>query len=192
MAVMIYRYATEADAPTLAELFAANRDDALGDQQRREEGFVQGNFDAAALAAMAGERGLLVADSDGRIAGFLGLSAPVDRGTATPPPVRALLQAQDTFRWDARPLSAVRWLLYGPVVVDAAFRGQGVARGLFDAALEAAAGRAEALVAFIEVVNRHSLLVHVDGFGMHPLGNVVVGERIYTIVAAAVPALDAA
>ena len=192
MAVMIYRYATEADVPTLAELFAANRDDALSEQQRREEGFVQGNFDAAALAAMAGERGLLVAESDGRIAGFLGLSAPVDRETAAPAPVRALLQAQDTFRWDGRPLSAVRWLLYGPVVVDAAFRGQGVARGLFDAALEAAAGRAEALVAFIEVVNRHSLLVHVDGFGMHPLGNVVVGERIYTIVAAAVPALDAA
>ncbi|TSB18284.1 GNAT family N-acetyltransferase, partial [Streptomyces benahoarensis] len=99
--------------------------------------------------------------------------------------VRALLAAQDTLRWQGRPLSTVRWLLYGPLVVDAAHRGRGVARRLFTMARTAAAGRADALVAFIEAANRPSWRVHVDGFGMTPLGDVAVGERVYHVVAVA-------
>ncbi|MCY0948604.1 GNAT family N-acetyltransferase [Streptomyces sp. H27-S2] len=81
--------------------------------------------------------------------------------------MRTLLDAQDVLRWQGRPLRKVHWLLYGPVVVDAAFRGRGVARGLFTMAVAVAAqARAEAVVAFIEAGNAPSWRVHVDGFGM--------------------------
>ncbi|WP_328317666.1 GNAT family N-acetyltransferase [Streptomyces sp. NBC_00388] len=204
---MQYRYATEADVPAMAALFAANHRDALTERQRSEQGFVQGSFDAAALRAMATGGSLLVADAaedagaadasggggshagPGRVAGLLALSAPGSL-SAPPPPVRALLDAQDSLRWQGRPLSASRWLLYGPVVVDAAFRGRGVAKGLFTMAVEAAWGRADVVVAFIEADNRASWRVHVDGFGMRPLGEYVAGGRTYGVVAA--PARDAA
>ncbi|MER5959275.1 GNAT family N-acetyltransferase [Streptomyces longhuiensis] len=188
---MIYRWATEADAPVMAALFAANHRDSLTERQRNEQGFVQGGFDVVALRSMAAAGTLLVADDDGQVAGLLALSGP-DELPAPPPPVAGLLAAQDTLRWEGRPLSEVPWLLYGPVVVDAAYRGRGVARGLFTMAVEAAAARADAVVAFIESTNRPSWRVHVDGFGMRPLGEYVVDGRTYSAVAAAARAPDGA
>jgi hypothetical protein len=58
---------------------------------------------------------------------------------------------------------------------------------LYAAALEAASGRAELMVAFIETVNRRSWRVHVEGFGMRPLGEIAAGDRTYSVVAAPVP-----
>ncbi len=180
---MRYRYAVEADAPALARLFAANHHDALTEEQRSAQGFVQGTFDAATLRDMAAAGELLVADDgQGRIAGLLALSVAADM--ADPPAaVTGLLRAQSGLAWHGRPLGEVPWLLYGPVVVDAAFRGHGVARGLFAMAVEASAGRAEALVAFIEAGNVASWRVHVDAFGMTPLGDYTVAGRTYHAVA---------
>lgn len=182
---MEYRAAAAADAPAMAGLFAANHHDALSEEERARQGFVQGALDEDALRAMAEGGGLLVADDDGEIAGLLGLV----RAESVPgsPPVRALLEAQDELMWRGRPLGAVRWLLYGPVVVGAAYRGRGIARGLFNTALEAASGRAEVMVAFIEMTNRASWTVHVDGLGMTPLGEFDLDGRAYGVVGAATP-----
>ncbi|MEV7725662.1 GNAT family N-acetyltransferase [Streptomyces sp. NPDC087917] len=189
---MRYRYANEADVPALAALFAANHRDALTEEQRAAHGFVQGGFGEAALRDMTRAGELLVADADGdagpgRVAGLLALSVARDMGDP-PPPVLGLLRAQDVLLWRGRPLGGVPWLLYGPVVVDGAFRGHGVARGLFARAVEEAAGRAELLVAFIEDGNLPSWRVHVEAFGMLPLGTYEVAGRTYTAVADGVPA----
>lgn len=167
----------------MAALFAANHADALSDEQRAEQGFVQGSLDEDTLRAMADAGALLAAEDAGRVAGVLMLS-DAQGVPSPPPPVAGLLERQETLRWGDRPLSAVRWLLYGPVVVDAAHREQGVARALFDKALEVAGERhAEAVVAFIEADNRPSWHVHVDGFGMRPLGDFTVNGRTYHVVA---------
>ncbi|AWZ05983.1 MULTISPECIES: GNAT family N-acetyltransferase [unclassified Streptomyces] len=183
---MHYRSATAADAPAMAALFAANHHDALTERERSEQGFVQGALDESALRSMADAGGLLVADEDGDLAGLLGLIPP-ESMPEPPPPVLALLGAQDSLRWRGRPLRSARWLLYGPVVVAAAHRGKGVARGLFTTAIEAASGRADLVVAFIEMTNRASWRVHVDGFGMTPLGELVAEGRSYGVVGAAAP-----
>ncbi|MFF4390230.1 GNAT family N-acetyltransferase [Streptomyces sp. NPDC001552] len=180
---MEYRYAAEADAPAMAELFAANHHDALTERQRAEQGFVQGRLDVGALRAMVGARELLVADDGGRIVGLLALAAPTNLADPSPP-VAGLLQAQGALEWQGRPLAEARWLLYGPVVVAAAYRGRGVARALFTMALAAASERAEVVVAFIEAGNVPSWKVHVDGFGMVLLGDFVAGGRTYSAVAA--------
>ncbi|MET9604717.1 GNAT family N-acetyltransferase [Streptomyces sp. NPDC006512] len=184
---MRYRYATEADAPAMAALFAANHHDALTPEQRSRQGFVQGAFGVGALRAMARGGELLVADDGDGEAAVVGLLALSVAGDLPDPPaaVLGLLRAQDVLLWEGRPLREVRWLLYGPVVVDAAHRGRGVARGLFTMAVAAAAERAEAVVAFIEAGNVPSWKVHVDGFGMTPLGDYVAGGRTYSAVAAA-------
>lgn len=184
---MEYRTGVAADAPDMAGLFAANHHDALSEEERSRQGFVQGALDEDALRAMAEGGGLLVADDGGEIAGLLGV-VRAESVPGPPPPVRALLGAQDELLWCGRPLGAVRWLLYGPVVVAAAYRGRGIARGLFNAALEAASGRAEVMVAFIEMSNRASWTVHVDGLGMIPLGEFLVDGRVYGVVGAACPA----
>ncbi|MET9894323.1 GNAT family N-acetyltransferase [Streptomyces sp. NPDC006465] len=180
---MDYRHAVAADAPAMAELFAANHYDALTEQERAKQGFVQGGLDADTLRSMAEDGSLLVADDDGRLAGLLGLACP-ENVPSPPPPIQALLDAQDSLEWQGRPLRSTRFLLYGPVVVAATYRGKGVARGLFTAALQAASGRADVMVAFIELANQASWRVHVDGFGMTPLGKFAIGHRAYGVVGA--------
>ncbi|MEU0781678.1 GNAT family N-acetyltransferase [Streptomyces sp. NPDC006173] len=182
---MDYRFAATADAPAMAELFEANHHDALTERARAQQGFVQGGLDADTLRSMAEERSFLVADDDGRLAGLLGLVSP-ENMTGPPPPAKAVLDAQDSLRWQGQPLRATPWLFYGPVVVAAAYRGKGVARGLFTAALHAASGRADVMVAFIELANRPSWRVHVDGFGMSPMGEFTIGDRAYGVVGASV------
>ncbi|MGZ0204536.1 GNAT family N-acetyltransferase [Streptomyces sp. RM1] len=180
---MDYRRAVAADAPAMAELFAANHYDALTEQERATQGFVQGSLDVDTLRSMAEDGGLLVADDDGRLVGLLGLASP-ENLPSPPPPVQALLAAQDSLEWQGRPLRDTPFLLYGPVVVAGAYRGKGVARGLFTAALRTASGRADAMIAFIELANRASWKVHVDGFGMTPLGEFTIGDRAYGVVGA--------
>lgn len=180
---MDFRHATAADAPAMAGLFAADHHGALTERERAEQGFVQGGLGVDGLRSTAEEGSLLVATDDGRLAGLLGLAAP-DSVPGLPPPVQAVLDAQDALRWDGRPLRATPWLLHGPVVVAAAHRGRGVARGLFDAALQAASGRAAAMVAFIERDDQASWKVHVDGFGMTPLAEFSIGDRAYVVVGA--------
>ncbi|MEU6463418.1 GNAT family N-acetyltransferase [Streptomyces sp. NPDC046976] len=180
---MDYRHAVATDAPAMAELFEANHYDALTERQRAEQGFVQGAFDTDSLRSMAEHGTLLVADDDGHLAGLLGLASPADLPTP-PPPIQALLAAQDSLEWQGRSLRSTPFLLYGPVVVAAAYRGRGVARGLFTAALRSAAGRADLLIAFIELSNQTSWRVHVNGFGMTPLGEFTIGSRTYGVVGA--------
>ncbi|MFC9297157.1 GNAT family N-acetyltransferase [Streptomyces sp. NPDC057011] len=182
---MEYRYAREGDVGQMAALFAVNRYDALTEGERAAQGFVQGEFGVGVLAAMVRDRELLVADDAGRVTGLLGLCGPGELGEVSPAVV-GLLEAQGELEWEGRPLSGVPWLLYGPVVVDAGYRGRGVARGLFRMALAEAAGRAELVVAFIEDGNVPSWKVHVEGFGMTPLGGYAVGGRRYRVVGAPV------
>ncbi|MBO0512508.1 GNAT family N-acetyltransferase [Streptomyces beijiangensis] len=178
---MDYRYALAADAQVMADLFAANHHDALTEQERAQQGFVQGALDVDTLRSMAEDRSLLVADDEGRLAGLLGLASP-ESMPSPPPPVQAMLDAQDSLRWRGQTLRSTPWLLYGPLVVAAAYRGKGVARGLFTAAREAASVRADVMVAFIELANQASWKVHVDGFGMTPLGEFTLGDRTYGVV----------
>lgn len=108
----------------MAELFAANDYDSLTEQERADQGFVQGALGVGTLRSMADGGSLLVADDAGRLAGLLGLASPGSM-PSPPPPVQMLLSAQDSLQWQGHSLSSTRWLLYGPVVVAAAYRGKG-------------------------------------------------------------------
>ncbi|RKN36986.1 GNAT family N-acetyltransferase [Streptomyces hoynatensis] len=189
---MHHRHATPADAPALAALYAAQHRDNLSEEERRAHGFVQGDFRLGTLRALAERRQILVAEDEaGGIAGLVGLMPP-HALPEPPPPVAELLRRQDSLRWHGRPLSRLRWVLYGPVVVGAAHRRRGVARGLFTTAMRAAAPDAELVVAFIESGNESSWRVHVERFGMSPIGRFGLGGRTYHVVAAPPPARDPA
>ncbi|MFC8124856.1 GNAT family N-acetyltransferase [Streptomyces sp. NPDC057302] len=174
----------------MADLFAANHHDALTEQERAEQGFVQGGLDVDTLRSMAEDGGLLVADDEGRLAGLLGL-ASAESMPSPPPPIQALLNAKDSLQWRGQSLRSAAWLLYGPLVVAAAYRGKGVARGLFTAGREAASAHADVMVAFIELANQASGKVHVDGFGMTPLGEFTLRGRTYGVVGASTTVSDA-
>jgi GNAT superfamily N-acetyltransferase len=174
---------TDADAEPAAALFRANTRAAVGDPA--SDGFVQGDWTAATLLRIAADGGVFVAvDDAGRLAGFVCSGPP--RRPSVPSPLGPLLECTPGLSFGGRVLGDEGWITYGPVVVGAQWRGQGVARALFEAVRTHWRGRAIVGVLFIERTNTRSMAVHLDGFGMTELGGYSFDGRDYLIAGFAV------
>lgn len=137
------------DYPWLLELIDSNRADRLTAIQRAEEGFVQGRWDKSALQRLSSGPGMLLAEVDGRRAGAALSSAP---GVVTDGPAGRVNDiARDMF-------GDKGYFLYGPVIIDPAFRRRGLLRQLSQALLERS--RYPPAVAFVQQDNTASLAAH--------------------------------
>lgn len=148
-----------ADLEWAAALLTANSAGQLTPAQRAADGFVQGAFTPEKVAALCGSTGGFVAervaerggDRAGDRAGLVLTSA---EGQISSGPIgRTDDLARERF-------GSGSYVLYGPVVVDAAHRRTGVARALLDQARRALADRFAHGVAFVEGVNTVSLQTH--------------------------------
>ncbi|MEP7159702.1 MAG: hypothetical protein ABI746_01225 [Dermatophilaceae bacterium] len=133
---------------------------------RARQGFVQGRWSVAGLRVWPTTPGIVLAEVDGQRAGVAISSPP---GWATDGP------AGRTNELAAQRFGVSDYFLYGPAVVDDAYRRRGVldamVRGLFtDAAVSYAVG-----VAFIEDANTASMTAHTrlgfTGFAAFTLGD---------------------
>jgi N-acetylglutamate synthase and related acetyltransferases len=145
------RVATVDDFPWIIELIDRNRAEQLSEQQRATAGFVQGRWNIDTLQQLLAGPGMFIAEVDGIRAGVALSSSP--GAVTTGPAGRTNELAADHF-------GDTGYFLYGPVVVDADFRGQGVLRHLVDRLLGDAAAHYRIAVAFVEQANTNSLAVH--------------------------------
>jgi GNAT superfamily N-acetyltransferase len=179
----IVRAAVPSDAVAVAELFARHTREHVRLPER--DGFVQGRFTEQMARAYIAQRGLVVADLDGAVVGVAAGALEVPGGG--PPPSREIARRAGELHFRDRTLSSWRWIMYGPLVIDADVRGHGLARRLYEAVLAAWAGRADVAVAFVEATNTHSLGVHVGGFRMQEIASFTINDRDYVALAAPVP-----
>lgn len=135
----------------LLDLIDANRADRLTAAQRAEQGFVQGVWSETALQRLSTGPGMLLAEVDGSRAGAA-LSSPPG-GVLDGPAGRTNELARAAFGPDG-------YFLYGPVVIDRAFRRRGLLRALSTALLARAAARYPVAVAFVQQDNQASLAAH--------------------------------
>jgi GNAT superfamily N-acetyltransferase len=159
------RPAHDADFRWIVDLIDRHRGEDLTAQQRSRQGFVQGHWDVPTLRRLAAGPGIVLAEVDGKPAGVAISSAP--GAVATGPASRVNELAAQRFRPAA-------YFLYGPVVVDDPFRGQGVLRALDARLFAGAAGHYQVGVAFIEDSNAASLAVH-DRLGWQAFATFDVG-----------------
>ncbi|MFC6704259.1 hypothetical protein [Flexivirga alba] len=110
------RVATVDDFPWIIELIDRNRAEQLSEQQRATAGFVQGRWNTDTLQQLLAGPGMFIAEVDGIRAGVALSSSP--GAVTTGPAGRTNELAADHF-------GDTGYFLYGPVVVDADFRGQG-------------------------------------------------------------------
>ncbi|MEU8510916.1 GNAT family N-acetyltransferase [Kitasatospora sp. NPDC048722] len=167
------RTAVAADRATVLALIDGARGEGLSPEERAERGFVQGRFDGDKLASMEATTGVYVAEEDGRIAGAA-LTAPASPALDEGPPRQT---------WEAAlraGLAPDRFYLYGPVVVDPAFRGRGVVRSLLRAVDANLRDRFDHGVLFVERSNHKSLAVH-RHLGMREAAEFTVADRTYTV-----------
>jgi len=183
MSALTYRPATAADAPAIAALANQHTHQQLS-AEARQGGFLVGQFAAPALAAMLASVPGQVAYCGPELVGFaVNSRLPAER---YPPLVQQISALLPTLPYRGRPLADYQWFFYGPVLVQPAYRGQGVLRQLFEANWRTLAGRYEVGVAFIAAENAASLHVHTQKLGLEVVGSLDFEGARYVVLAFAV------
>lgn len=168
---MSVRVAASEDRPAILSLLRSSHEDVVDEQARREHGFVQGDWDEAVLAELADGPGIfVVGDGDTVVAAALTADGS-DPERFTGPARRTLAMTKSL----EGPI-----LLYGPVVVDPAFRGRGLVRTLLSGMALVLGDRCPTAALFVEDTNERSLQVH-RGLGMRKHGRFTLDERRYTV-----------
>lgn len=179
MGDVVVRRMDAADLAWAAGLLTTYNASAMTAADRAAHGFVQGSFTAEKIAALTAGAGGYVAEVDGVAAGLV-LTSVAGHATAGPAGQLAALAA-------AR-FGPAGYLMYGPVVVDAAFRRRGVLRALYEAVRTGAAGRARVGVCFVDDENPVSLAAHTR-LGMREFAVYTTGARGYHALWFDIPAL---
>jgi GNAT superfamily N-acetyltransferase len=175
-----YRLAEVADAPAIAELANQYTYQQLS-AAAQAGGFLTGQFTAPALAAMLASVPGQVAWQGPELVGFVVNSRlPAER---YPPLVQHICALLPTLLYHGRPLAEYDWFFYGPVLVQAAYRGRGLLRQLFEANRRTLAGRYEVGVAFIAAQNAASLHVHTQKLGLEVVGALDFEGASYVVLA---------
>lgn len=173
---IIIRKAQKQDYPAIIQLQNANTPDQLTDKEK-EQGFVVSSMTEETLHAINENLGVLVAIENNFLAGFVCLA------TTNPSPEHPIVKAMfNTFpqqKFNHTPLKDYRVFIYGPVLINAKFRGKGILKSLFNAVVDYTKKDFDIGTAFINDKNTHSLAVHIEGLDMTCLQPFEAGnERI--------------
>lgn len=177
---MIIRPAQPADYPAILALQAQNVPEHLS-AERRRQGFIVSKMDEAQLAHINTELGILVADAEGQLAGFVCLTQA--HMQPRPEVVDAMLAALDAQHFDNRPIQQQRYFLYGPVCLDQRWRGKGVLKKLFAAVKNHTRASFDLGILFIDDANPHSLAAHQQGLGMTVVTTFTCRGKRYSLLA---------
>lgn len=153
MAVTLHRAGAD-ERPAILSLMDAARGAHLNDAERARQGFVQGQMDVAALARMQAGPGVFVVRDGPILAGFAMTSTASMAGSGLAvATVQAAVEANPEL-----PLDKI--FLYGPVIVDRRYQGQGLlTRLLVHVCMELRAQFALGAL-FIDRANQKSLAIH--------------------------------
>jgi GNAT superfamily N-acetyltransferase len=145
------RRASPADFAWVIDLIDRNRAEAIPAEERGTRGFVQGQWDADVLERLSSGPGIFIADVDGSSAGFAVTSAA--GAIPSGPAGRTNELAEAAFPEGS-------FFLYGPVVVDDAFRRRGLLQSLVSHLRQARGDRYAAAIAFVKESNQASMAAH--------------------------------
>src|SRR5918996_1668030 len=180
MSDVSYRRALLGDYTAILGLQSANYIANLSEEEQ-QRGFLSAQFTPEQTAQIAEDLGTIIAIIDGQVIGFVcAFRNEFETGS---PVIAKMLESYDRFMFEARPLSAFKSYIYGPVCIGREYRGRGLLRGLYEAQIKDLAGQFEIGVAFVSRSNPHSLDAHVKGLGMTEVGDFECRGKIYVTLA---------
>lgn len=160
----------EKDLDWVHEVYSSNHRQALSEEERTSQGFLQGNPARESLSRWLGEPDSLIAVRGNERLGFTMLSEPHYAKGAPGEAVRV-----------ARENNLGRFVMYGPVAVAREARGQGIMRMLWEAARERAGRDFDEAIGFVEKDNQVSSKVH-QALGFTVLGEFTLDNREYVVI----------
>ncbi len=147
------------------------------DEAQRQQGFVTTAFTEAQLLTLLEQRGIFVALADDQVIGYA-LAGSWEFFSQWPifPFMQARLPA---LQFQAQEITVANSFQYGPVCVDAAFRGKAVFPQLFECMRLSLCQRYPIGVTFINRLNTHSYHAHTKKLGMQVIDTFEFNERPY-------------
>ena len=182
----IVRPATASDVQGIARLLDRYYVGHLNEAQKAR-GFISVEFTLAELEDMVRAPGMVVAvEENGTVVAVAG-SSPVPSlgGSGIFQKIDSLV---DHLSYNGSVLSTYRLCLYGPVCVDEACAGQGLAAKLWQGFMEMMRGRYDIGLPFVSLSNPASLKAHRDKLGMTQLTEFSAEGRGYVLLAFDIPA----
>lgn len=147
----------------------------------RQQGFLSARFSLQQITDIANSLGIIIASDAGRVAGFM--CASRCEWSDQPAIVRQMLDNLWRYRFHEQPLDKSKVFVYGPVCIDLAYRGRGVLRKMHQCLNRGMDGLYPAGVAFVANDNQASLRAHIDGLGMHQVGDFLYLAHTYQVLA---------
>lgn len=162
---MIYRNAKIDDLPAVLELQLKYHINTIREEEKKD-GFVTTLFSQEQLSRLIkDENGLFVAYDNNKIAGYA-MAASWDYWSEWPF-FRLMIEELPLLQFNKEPVTKDNSYQYGPICIDAAYRGSEVLKGLFNEARAALETRYSVLVTFINHINKRSIEAHVRKLGLH-------------------------
>lgn len=175
------REATSGDIPSLLSLLAKYHTNTISDHER-DQGFVTTNINAEQLASLiADERGVIVSsDADGRVVGFI--IAGSWQFLSRWPMFEYMAGELDKYQVGGLTLNVDNSYQYGPICVDSAWRGLGLAEAMIDAHCAIFSQKYRVLVTFVNEINPRSMHFHLNKVGLASAGGFSFNNNRYQML----------
>jgi hypothetical protein len=155
------------------------------DVSQRAGGFVSVLHSKEWFERAIADEGVHVAQSgDGKVSGFIAVTAPPEPGQVDLPPiVRSLLERAAELEYRGQPITEQKFAVRGPVVIDPDARGHGV-YSMFNAAMhEFYRQRFDIGVLFVAADNPRSFHTTTTKLGASPIGTFEAEGRLFHLLA---------
>lgn len=175
------REATPGDIPSLLSLLAKYHTTTISDDER-DQGFVTTNINAEQLASLiADERGVMVSsDADGKVVGFI--IAGSWQFLSRWPMFDYMIGELDKYQVGGLTLNVDNSYQYGPICVDSAYRGLGLAEAMIDAHCAIFRQKYQVLVTFVNEINPRSMHFHRHKVGLQSAGGFSFNNNQYQML----------
>ena len=181
-ATMVFRRAATADFESLVSLQNSNLASNLSDQQRLD-GFLSMGFSAKQFADINDDLTVIVGTEVEIVKAFLCASTLQFNAQFALP--KTMIDRFPHAIYDSKPLSEWSACIAGPVCIDAALRGQGVLKMLYDCFYNIAPVKYELATVFVSADNPRSIRAHeklgmriVDDFDFNSSRHVIMAGKM--------------
>ncbi len=146
-----------------------------------KDGFVQGEFGPADFKNFDQDVAVMVAEDNGKLAGYLCTShLELHQGKEL---LKVLAERTHSIMFDGRPLAQYKLVITGPICIAKAERGKGIFEQLYKAFFATEGKPFEVSICFVDDANPRSLAAHENKLGMKVVDVFEFGGRNYNLLA---------
>lgn len=146
-----------------------------------KDGFVQGEFTAADFKNFDRDIAVMVAEDDGKLAGYLCTShLELHQGKEL---LKFIMKRTESIKFEGKPLSQFKIAMTGPICISKSKRGKGIFEKIYERFFETFGKDFEVSICFVDDANPRSQAAHINKLGMRVVDEFECNGRNYNLLA---------